>query len=75
MKGKNNMLAIDTQITKRTSVTISALEYEALLNAAASEEETQFLLREPNGSILLQRVENIRHGRNLVEHELLPDED
>ena len=50
-------------------------EYEALLRAAASEEETAFLLREPNGRILLQRLDDYRHGRNIIERELLPDED
>ena len=48
--------------------------YEALLRYAP-EDETTFLLREPNGSILLRRIEDIKHGRNIVERELLPDED
>lgn len=37
-------------------------------------DETAFLLREPNGSILLQRIENINQGK-VIERELLPDED
>jgi hypothetical protein len=60
---------------ERVSVILPIAEYEALLNAAASEEETAFLLREPNGSILLRCIEDIKHGRNVVERELLPDED
>ncbi|MFO1420396.1 MAG: hypothetical protein U1F59_05590 [Candidatus Competibacteraceae bacterium] len=50
-------------------------EYEALLRAAASEDETTFLLREPNRSILLQRLDDYRHGRNIIERELLPDKE
>ena len=48
-------------------------EYEALLRRA-SEEENAYLLREPNGSVLLKRIENIRQGCNIVERKLLPDE-
>ena len=59
---------------QRISAVLPIAEYEALLRYVP-EDETAFLLREPNGSVLLQRVENIRHGRNLVERELLPDED
>lgn len=59
---------------ERLSVILSMDEYEALLRYAP-EDETAFLLREPNGSILLKRIENIRQGRNIVERELLPDED
>jgi hypothetical protein len=59
---------------ERVSVILPIAEYEALLRAAASEEETAFLLREPNGSLLLQRLDDYRHGRNIVERELLPDE-
>lgn len=60
---------------ERVSVILSIAEYEALMRVTEAEQETTFLLREPNGSLLLQRIENIRQGRNLVEHELLPDED
>ncbi len=60
---------------ERVSVILPIAEYEALLRAAASEEETAFLLREPNGSLLLQRLDDYRHGRNIIERELLPDED
>lgn len=49
-------------------------EYEALLKGA-SEDETAYLLREPHGSVLLQRIEDIRQGRNIVEREFLPNED
>ncbi len=38
-------------------------EYEALLRAAASEDETAFLLREPNGSVLLQRIDDYPYRR------------
>ncbi|CDH43231.1 MAG: hypothetical protein IPL59_07865 [Candidatus Competibacteraceae bacterium] len=59
---------------ERVSVILPIAEYEALLRYAP-EDETTFLLREPNGSILLRRIEDIKHGRNIVERELLPDED
>lgn len=59
---------------ERVSVILPVAEYEALLNYIP-EDETAFLLREPNGSLLLQRIENIRQGRNIIERELLPDED
>jgi hypothetical protein len=59
---------------QRISAVLPIAEYEALLRYVP-EDETAFLLREPNGGVLLQRIENIRHGRNLVERELLPDED
>lgn len=48
-------------------------EYEALLSRF-SEGETAYLLREPNGSVLLKRIKNIRQGRNIVERKLLSDE-
>ena len=60
---------------ERVSVVIPIAEYEALLKAAAAEDETAFLLREPNGSILRQCIEDIKHGRNVQQRELLPDED
>lgn len=59
---------------ERVSVVLPIAEYEALLSHVP-EDETAYLLREPNGSALLRRIENIRQGRNLVERELLPDED
>ncbi len=59
---------------ERVSAVIPIAEYEALLRYVP-DDETAFLLREPNGGILLRRIENIRQGRNLVERELLPDED
>lgn len=59
---------------EKVSAVLPIAEYEALLNSIP-EDETAYLLREPNGSVLRQRIENIRHGRNLVERELLPDED
>ncbi len=60
---------------ERVSVVIPIEEYEALLKLSSSEDETAFLLREPNGSILLKRLENVRQGKNIVRRELLPDED
>lgn len=59
----------------RVSVIIPMAEYQSLLEAAAHEDETAFLLREPNGSILRQCIDDVRHGRNVQERELLPDED
>jgi len=59
---------------ERLSVILPIAEYEALLSRASGD-ETSFLLQEPNGSILLQRIENIRQGCNFVERELLPDVD
>jgi hypothetical protein len=54
---------------ERVSAILPIAEYEALLRAAASEDETAFLLREPNGSILLQRIDDypcrrLRYGQN-----------
>lgn len=60
---------------EQVSVIIPLAEYQELLEAAAHEDETAFLLREPNGSILRRRIENIRQGKNLIERELLPDDD
>lgn len=58
--------------SERISVILPIADYEALLSRA-SEDETTYLLREPNGSALLKRIENIRQGRNVVERELLPN--
>lgn len=65
---------IVNSVGERISVILPIAEYEALLNRA-SEDETAYLLREPNGSILLRVIEDIKHGRNVVERELLPNED
>lgn len=59
---------------ERVSVILPIAEYEALLNRA-SEDETAYLLREPNGSLLLRAIDDIKNGRNIVERELLPDKD
>lgn len=59
----------------RVSVIIPMAEYQSLLEAASHEDETAFLLREPNGSILRQCIDDVKHGRNVQERELLPDED
>lgn len=66
---------ITTHTGERVSAVIPIAEYEALLRLASSEDETAFLLREPNGSILLKRLENVRQGKNIISRELLPDED
>jgi len=62
------------QAGERISVLMPVDEYEALLKYVP-EDETAFLMREPNGSILRQRIEDYRQGRGIVEWELLPDED
>ena len=65
---------IVNSVGERVSVVLPIAEYEALLNFIP-EDETAYLLRDPNGSILRKGIEDIRHGRNIVERELLPDED
>ena len=59
---------------EKVSAVIPFAEYQALLELAASVDETAFLLREPNGSILRQRIANVNQG-NVIQRELLPDED
>lgn len=59
---------------ERVSVILPIAEYEALLSRS-SEDETAYLLREPNGSVLLRAIDDIKYGRNVVERELLPDYD
>ena len=59
---------------EKVSAVIPFTEYQSLLEIAASVDETAFLLREPNGSILRQRIENVKRGQ-VIERELLPDED
>ena len=59
---------------KKVSAVLPMAEYQSLLELAASVDETAFLLREPNGSILRQRIENVKQG-NVIQRELLPDED
>ena len=59
---------------EKVSAVIPFAEYQLLLELAASVDETAFLLREPNGSILRQRIENVKRGQ-VIERELLPDED
>lgn len=60
---------------EKVSVIIPFAEYQSLLELAATVDETTFLLREPNGSILSQCIDDVKHGRNVQERELLPDED
>lgn len=62
------------QAGERISVLLPVGEYEALLRYVP-EDETAFLMREPNGSILLQRINDYHQGCGIVERELLPDED
>ncbi len=59
---------------EKVSAVIPFAEYQSLLEIAARVDETAFLLREPNGTLLRQRIENVRQG-NVIERELLPDED
>ena len=59
---------------KKVSAVLPMAEYQSLLELAASVDETAFLLREPNGSILRQRIENVKQGQ-VIERKLLPDED
>mgnify|MGYP003375613365 FL=1 len=59
---------------ERVSAVIPMAEYEALLRFVP-DDETAYLLQEPNGSELLRRIESVRNGAPLVEHDLLPDED
>jgi hypothetical protein len=59
---------------EKVSAVLPMAEYQSLLELAASVDETAFLLREPNGSILRQRIENVKQGQ-VIERELLPDED
>ena len=60
---------------EKVSVIIPFAEYQSLLELAATVDETAFLLREPNGSILRQCIEDVKHGRHIQERELLPDAD
>lgn len=60
---------------EKVSVIIPFAEYQSLLELAAMVDETAFLLRAPNGSILRQCIEDVKHGRNVQERELLLDED
>lgn len=59
---------------QRVSAVIPMAEYEALLRFVP-DDETAYLLQEPNGSELLRRIESVRNGAPLIEHNLLPDED
>lgn len=59
---------------ERVSVILPIAEYEVLLNRA-SEDETAYLLGEPNGTLLLRAIDDIKNGRNIAERELLLDED
>ena len=59
---------------EQVSAVIPMAEYEALLRFVP-DDETAYLLQEPNGSELLRRIESVRNGAPLIEHDLLPDED
>ena len=71
-------LIIEQAIRSKSSSQSAILpieEYQALLEAAAPEDETAFLLREPNGSLLLKCIDDINHGRNIVTREIEINED
>ena len=66
---------ITDEIGNRISVILPIEEYEALARIQASEDETAYLLKSPaNASRLLESLENLRAGRNIEQHELLPDD-
>ena len=66
---------ITDEVGNRISVVLLIEEYEALASIQRSEEETAYLLKEPaNARRLLVSVENSRLGRNIEQHELLPDD-
>ena len=56
------------------SAVIPMAAYRALLRFIP-DDETAYLLQEPNGSELLRRIEQVRQGKGLVEHELIAHED
>ncbi|MFM8332399.1 MAG: hypothetical protein ACKN9T_11980 [Candidatus Methylumidiphilus sp.] len=61
------------EVGNRISVVLSIEEYEALLSIQRSEEETAYLLQEPaNARRLLESLANLKAGRNIEQHELLP---
>ena len=66
---------ITDEAGKRISVILPIEEYEALTHARYSEDETAYLLKEPeNARRLLESLANIRAGRHIEQHELLPDD-
>lgn len=66
---------ICSTVGEKLSVVLPIDEFEALLEAAAPDDETAFLLREPNGSLLLKCIDDIKHGRKIITKELSLDED
>lgn len=66
---------ITDEAGKRISVVLPIEEYEALTRTQYGEDETAYLLREPaNARRLLASVANLRAGRHIEQHELLPDD-
>ncbi|MEI7868058.1 MAG: hypothetical protein WCI11_09195 [Candidatus Methylumidiphilus sp.] len=66
---------VTDEVGNRISVLLPIEEYEALTSIQRSEEETAYLLKEPaNARRLLESVANLRLGRNIEQHELLPDD-
>ncbi|MDQ5908106.1 MAG: hypothetical protein QG599_197 [Pseudomonadota bacterium] len=54
---------------EKVSVIIPFAEYQPLLELATTVDETTFLLREPNGSILRQCIEDVKRGINIQERD------
>jgi len=66
---------VTDEMGNRISVILSIEEYEALASIQRSEEETEYLLREPaNARRLLESLANLRSGINIEQHELLSDD-
>ena len=66
---------VTDEVGNRISVVLPIEEFEALTSIQRSEEETAYLLKEPaNARRLLESMENLRLGRNIEQHELLPDD-
>jgi len=66
---------VTDEVGNRISVVLPIEEYEALTSIQRSEEETAYLLKEPaNARRLLESLANLRLGRNIEQHELLPDD-
>ncbi len=66
---------ITDEAGKRISVVLPIEEYEALIGTQYGEDETAYLLKEPaNARRLLESLANLRAGRHVEQHELLPDD-
>ena len=51
--------------SEKVLAVIPFAEYQSLLELAASIDETAFLLREPKGSLLGPRMENVKQGSSV----------